>query len=103
MNRPEVREYIRPKHIKDYPVGPCYMAGHLVTENAGWRTERPVLDENKCVGCYYCYLCCPEGVIYKKEKVVAIDYAFCKGCGICARICSKKAISMVRGGEQNGN
>lgn len=42
MNRPELREYVKPKHIKDYPVGPCYTAGYLVTENSGWRTEKPL-------------------------------------------------------------
>ncbi|HHV30143.1 MAG TPA: 4Fe-4S binding protein, partial [Clostridium sp.] len=47
------------------------------------------------------YLCCPEGVIYKKDKLVDIDYAFCKGCGICARVCPKKAIKMIREGEDH--
>jgi len=32
----------------------------------------------------------------QKGKAVDIDYAFCKGCGICARVCPKKAIKMVR-------
>jgi len=50
----------------------------------------------------YCYLCCPEGVIFKKGKAVDIDYAFCKGCGICARVCPKKAIKMVREEKNHG-
>lgn len=101
MNRPAVRKFVKPKHISDYPVGPCYEAGHLVTENAGWRTERPVIALNQCIACYYCYLCCPEGVIFKKDKKVDIDYAFCKGCGICARVCPKTAVKMIREGEAN--
>lgn len=50
MNRPELREYVKPKHIKDYPVGPCYTAGYLVTENSGWRTEKPVVENAGCIG-----------------------------------------------------
>jgi len=60
MNRPELRQYVKPKHIKDYPVGPCYTAGYLVTENSGWRTEKPVVENAGCIGCFYCYLCCPK-------------------------------------------
>lgn len=102
MIKPQLIEYTRPKHIRDYPVGPCGTAGQLVTENAGWRTERPVIESGRCIGCFYCYLCCPEGVIFKKEQKVDIDYAFCKGCGICAKVCVKKAIQMVGEGEKHG-
>jgi len=98
MSRPQLKKFIKPKHISDYPVIPCYEAGHLVTENSGWRTEKPIIEREKCSGCFNCYLFCPEGVIFKQEKIVAIDYAFCKGCGICARICLRKAIKMVREG-----
>jgi pyruvate ferredoxin oxidoreductase delta subunit len=68
----------------------------LVTENAGWRTEKPILDKEKCTGCFYCYLCCPEGVIFKLDGKIGIDYSFCKGCGICARVCKSEAIVMIR-------
>ena len=67
MNRPSVTKYKTPVHISEYPVGPCYQAGHLVTENAGWRVEKPILVEENCTGCLYCYLCCPEGVISKVD------------------------------------
>ena len=96
MNRPELKKQIKPKHINDYPVGPSFEAGFLTSENSGWRTEKPIVDAEKCSGCYQCYLCCPEGVIFKKGKVIDIDYAFCKGCGICARICTRNAISMIK-------
>jgi pyruvate ferredoxin oxidoreductase delta subunit len=99
MNRPQLRKHVKPKHIKEYPIGPCHEAGYLVTENSGWRTEKPVIDTDKCTGCFYCYLCCPEGVILRKEKKIEIDYAFCKGCGICARVCTKKAVKMIKEGS----
>jgi pyruvate ferredoxin oxidoreductase delta subunit len=44
-----------------------------------------------------CYLYCPEAVI---SSSIEIDYDYCKGCGICANECSKKAITMV---EERGN
>lgn len=102
MSRPEVRPYNRPKHIKDYPAGPCYEAGHLVSINAGWRTEKPIVEDQKCTGCFYCYLCCPEGVIIRKDKKIGIEYDFCKGCGICANVCGRNAIVMTKEGEAHG-
>ena len=96
MNRPSITKYKTPVHISEYPVGPFYQAGHLVTENAGGRTEKAILDKEKCTGCFYCYLCCPEGVIFKLDGKIEIDYSFCKGCGICARVCKSEAIVMIR-------
>jgi pyruvate ferredoxin oxidoreductase delta subunit len=39
-------------------------------------------------------LYCPDGVI-SKSIPPAIDYQYCKGCGICAEQCPAKAIKMV--------
>lgn len=74
----------------------CYPAGHLVAKNAGWRNERPVIDPELCTGCLQCYLYCPDGTVYKSALTpVAIDYDFCKGCGVCAKACKFDAITMV--------
>lgn len=62
-----------------------------------WRTFRPVRDMDRCIKCMLCYLYCPEAVI---SSSIEIDYDYCKGCGICANECSKKAITMV---EERGN
>jgi pyruvate ferredoxin oxidoreductase delta subunit len=96
MNRPSLVSLKKPEHIRDYPVGPSFQAGFLTSVNSGWRTIRPLLDASLCVGCWHCYLCCPDGVIFKSGDVIDVDYDFCKGCGVCANVCPKKAISMVK-------
>ena len=80
----------------------CFEAGHLVSKNAGWRSVRPVLDEAACTRCLLCYMQCPDGTIYKVADEdarggirLAVDYDFCKGCGVCAKACHCGAISMV--------
>lgn len=83
-----------------------YPAGHLVAVNAGWRNVRPVIDAQKCTGCLQCYLYCPDGTVFKEKggegsAAVAIDLDFCKGCGICAKVCKFDAIEMVAESEVN--
>ena len=85
-----------PVGFEDVPEATVYEAGYLVTKNAGWRNIRPVVSAEKCKGCLQCYLYCPDGVISRDEKSgkVKIDYDFCKGCGICAKICKFEAVKM---------
>ena len=61
------------------------------------RTNRLVLDREKCVSCDLCRLCCPDLCITRDENTneIEIDYDFCKACGICAWVCPKGAIQMV--------
>ncbi|RLF52187.1 MAG: ferredoxin [Thermoplasmata archaeon] len=62
-----------------------------------WRIFRPILNKDKCVKCLRCWIFCPEGAIIRKDDdSVEIDYNYCKGCGICARECKVKAITMER-------
>ena len=91
--KPYLREKI-PTSFATIPDTPSYEAGYLVTKNAGWRNVRPVIDTTKCVGCLNCYLYCPDGVIFREGSKVNIDYDFCKGCGICSKICKPGAIKM---------
>lgn len=91
--KPYLRDKI-PQKLSEIPDATAYEAGYLVTKNAGWRSQRPVIDTKKCVGCLQCYLYCPDGVIYKNNGNVSIDYDFCKGCGICRKVCQIGAIEM---------
>jgi len=61
-----------------------------------WRTEKPVVDNNKCNRCYLCEIYCPVNTIrVEPETGVEIDYDHCKGCGVCADVCPVSAIKMV--------
>lgn len=79
----------------------CFTAGHLTSVNAGWRSVRPVIDQAQCTLCLNCYMYCPDGTIFKVRddedvlKSLAIDYDFCKGCGVCAKVCPVPCIAMV--------
>ncbi len=91
--KPYLRELV-PQTLEEIPETTAYEAGYLVTKNSGWRSIRPVIDTSKCVGCLQCYLYCPDGVIFKSKNKVGVDYDFCKGCGICKKMCKVDAITM---------
>jgi pyruvate ferredoxin oxidoreductase delta subunit len=65
-------------------------------QTGDWRSEIPIFDTNKCIKCGICYLFCPEGCVGQNaEGYFDADLFYCKGCGICARECWPKAITMV--------
>lgn len=96
--KPSIRELKRFDYY-NCPEVPTYEAGYLVEGNGGWRSERPVVDLEKCIGCLQCYLYCPDGAISKldsddRRPKVQVDYDFCKGCGICVKMCKFDALHM---------
>lgn len=103
---PTLRDPGRPAlDPREYARTTCFEAGHLVAKNAGWRNLRPDVNHEACTGCLQCYLYCPDGAVYKtaasahsvvrQNSGIAIDYDFCKGCGICVRVCPADAIAMI--------
>ncbi len=66
----------------------------------GWRTERPVINWEKCCQCGTCFLYCPTGCVVEKAERFEINLDFCKGCGTCARECPIEAITMIEETEE---
>lgn len=66
------------------------------TKTGGWRSLKPIVNPDKCIGCGICWMYCPEAAIRLKDKKITIDMDYCKGCGICASECTQKAIEMVK-------
>lgn len=63
-----------------------------------WRIVKPVVDQEKCVGCGTCQKYCPTDVVELDNENsihVTFDFDYCKGCGICANICPRQCISMI--------
>lgn len=89
---------------KKYPIGANIPeAGNAdYYKTGGWRTERPIRDIDKCTDCMLCWINCPDSSVrVKDEKFESFDYDHCKGCGICAKVCAPKAITMQHeGGEE---
>ncbi len=78
--------------------------GAIVTEpgsaaqykTGDWRSQRPTYDFAKCIKCALCQIFCPEGCIHQNaDEYFEADLFYCKGCGICAKECLTKVITMV--------
>ena len=92
---------MKAKGGREIPIGGLIVdAGNAATyETGGWRTFKPVHDAEKCTSCLLCWVYCPDSaILVAGGKVTGIDYAHCKGCGICAEECPDKvkAITMIR-------
>ncbi len=81
---------------------PCRPAELRLRDFAEVRAALPdALEAHRCFSCGQCTECdtclvyCPEGIVRRKTGGYDIDYTFCKGCGICAVECPRKALEMV--------
>jgi len=94
-----------PKKLAWYDILPgasIPATGNFSANKTGtWRTERPILDLEKCIHCLSCSQACNDDSILTRfgtdglEKVIGIDYDHCKGCAACVTVCPNKAIHMV--------
>ncbi len=71
-------------------------AGLLVVPVGDWRYQRPVTKRGKCCLCGICFFFCPTGCVDYTGVSFTVNLDYCKGCGICAQMCPKDAIMMVR-------
>jgi len=74
-----------------------YAGNAELFKTGDWRSMKPVWLQEKCKQCLLCYPVCPDTSILVNEegKRVDFDYDHCKGCGICAKVCTFKAIDFV--------
>jgi 2-oxoacid:acceptor oxidoreductase delta subunit (pyruvate/2-ketoisovalerate family) len=74
------------------------VVGGLDESNALFEARR-CLSCGNCFSCDNCFGVCPDNAVIKLDGPpgarYAIDYDFCKGCGICAAECPCGAIEMV--------
>jgi 2-oxoacid:acceptor oxidoreductase delta subunit (pyruvate/2-ketoisovalerate family) len=79
------------------PAGLVLEPGNAIEYETGtWRSFRPIIDMEKCTHCMFCWIFCPDGsIMVKDSKVIGVDLKHCKGCGICAQECPRKAITMI--------
>lgn len=92
------KRHIKPskrfKSHKDLPPMSVSSVPTSVNKTGGWRVLTPVIDYDKCISCMICWKFCPEICITAEDKPKII-LEYCKGCGICAFECPKKAIKMI--------
>ncbi len=73
------------------------VVGGLDESNALFEARR-CLSCGTCFSCDNCYGVCPDNAVIKLDdpgEPYAIDYDYCKGCGICVSECPCGAIEMV--------
>ena len=87
-----------------------FEVGYIITEpgnarqyrSGDWRSQRPTYEFSRCIKCGICQIFCPEGCIGQNDKGnfeadahSPAPLFYCKGCGICARECPTRVITMV--------
>ncbi|MDR1405315.1 MAG: 4Fe-4S binding protein [Candidatus Methanoplasma sp.] len=64
-------------------------------QTGDWRSFAPMIDMDKCIDCLTCWIYCPDdSVLVDNGRIKGVKLTHCKGCGICAKVCPKKAITM---------
>ena len=67
-----------------------------IAKKVSFRNFKPVTDFSKCTKCGRCWQYCPDIAFKQNDKGYFENIErFCKGCGICAKLCPVKCIKMV--------
>ncbi len=83
--------------LKDLSIaGIIFVPGSARQYSTGlFRSQKPILDAELCTKRGMCWVYCPDGAVSVEDGLYKIDLKYCKGCGICAEECARKAIRMV--------
>ncbi len=73
-----------------------YLPGPLNWIFNYWLRPRPVVNQNKCVGCGICEKSCPAKTIEIKDNLAVIDLDDCIRCFCCQELCEYQAINIHR-------
>ncbi len=87
----------KPQCWQEVPPGTvAFGASALKVQTGLWRSMRPLIDSEKCVSCLKCWIQCPDDSIELNadNRVCGVNLFFCKGCGLCKKLCPTKAITM---------
>jgi len=69
-------------------------AGPMANRKVRTEAITAVVDKERCIGCRMCENLCPFGAHRVEEGKSTVIEALCKGCGVCAAACMRRAISM---------
>ena len=83
------------KSLEEIPITAISFLTTEGNETGEWRSQRPLLDLEKCNRCGICWMYCPDNAIRPLGDSFQVSYKYCKECGICAIECPKKAIALV--------
>jgi heterodisulfide reductase subunit A len=69
-------------------------AGPMANRKVRTEAITAVVDKDRCIGCRMCEHLCPFGAHRIEDGKSTVIDALCKGCGVCAAACLRRAISM---------
>jgi heterodisulfide reductase subunit A len=69
-------------------------AGPMANRKVRTEAITAMVDQEKCVGCRMCEHLCPFGAHRIVDGKSTVVDALCKGCGVCAAACLRRAITM---------
>lgn len=86
--------------LKLAPGGAILNPGNsIAARKVSFRNFKPVTDYSKCIKCARCWMYCPD-IAYKPRSDGTFENIefYCKGCGVCEKVCPVKCIKMEDAG-----
>ena len=73
---------------------------HVNCMNKDKGAEAMKVCDNACIGCMKCEKTCKFDAIHVVNGVAVIDYAKCKNCKMCSKVCPKNVIEPIPTAEE---